>query len=215
MHYPIALFDLDGTIIDSAVGITRSVQYALDSFGIKVDDPRTLVHFVGPPLHLSFQKYYHFDEITAREAVEKYREYYRETGIYESRMYDGIAALIEDAHHQGITLVLATSKPTFFARKILESCGLLPFFDDVFGSNLDLTRSDKAEIIRDVRAQYPQFESAEYVMIGDKEHDIIGAHKNSIDAAGVLWGFGSQEELAYHQPRYIVSEMDGLRAVLG
>jgi phosphoglycolate phosphatase len=214
MNYQIALFDLDGTIINSQIGITKSVQYSLQSFGIIVDEPSTLVHFVGPPLHLSFQKYYGFDDSESRRAVEKYREYYREIGIFESEIYLGMAELLEEIHQNGVTNVLATSKPEVFARQILEHLDIIQYFDGVFGSNLDLTRSDKAEIICDIRVAYPQFEREKYVMIGDKEHDIIGARKNSIDSIGVLWGFGSQAELEYHQPQYIVREIDHLREIL-
>ncbi len=214
MNYPIALFDLDGTIINSQIGITRSVQYSLKHFGITVHEPNTLVHFVGPPLHKSFRKYYDFDEAKSVLAVEKYREYYRENGIFENEIYDGITTLLIELYEKGVKIVLATSKPEVFARQILEHLSIIHVFDGVFGSYLDLTRTDKAEIISDIIRAYPDNKTSEFVMIGDREHDIIGANKNGIDAVGVLWGFGSLAELENHKPKYITSEMSGLRTIL-
>lgn len=214
MNYPIALFDLDGTIINSQIGITKSVQYALQSFGIVEENPETLVHFIGPPLHKSFQKYYDFDEKETRRAVEKYREYYRENGIFENELYSGIRSLLEELYRNSIKIVLATSKPQIFALQIVENMNIIQYFDTVFGSNLDLTRSDKSEIIRDVMKEYPNSQNKKFIMIGDKEHDIIGANKNNIDSVGVLWGFGSKVELETHQPRYIAVEINDLRGIL-
>jgi len=214
MNCLISLFDLDGTIINSQIGITKSVQYSLQSFGIIENNPDSLVHFVGPPLHKSFQKYYGFDEDKSRRAVEKYREYYRENGIFENELYDGIITLLEELQKNNIKVVLATSKPEIFARQILENMNINHYFENVFGSYLDLTRTDKAEIIRDVKSTYSQYNDDSFVMIGDKEHDIIGAKKNNIDSVGVLWGFGTQDELEQHNPRYIARIMSDLHEIL-
>lgn len=214
MNYQIALFDLDGTIINSQIGITRSVQYSLKHFGIEVENPDTLVHFVGPPLHKSFENFYSFDKEKSVLAVEKYREYYREKGIFECEMYSGVHDLLQDLQQKGVKIVLATSKPEFFALQILENINIIHLFDSVYGSNLDLTRSDKAEIIKDILRFYPEYHRNDFIMIGDKEHDIIGANKNSIDSAGVLWGFGSHAELEAHNPKFIVSEMNDIAEIV-
>lgn len=214
MNYQIALFDLDGTIINSQIGITRSVQYSLKHFGIEVENPDTLVHFVGPPLHKSFQNFYSFDTEKSVLAVEKYREYYREKGIFESEMYEGVIHLLEELQQKGVKIVLATSKPEFFARQILENLNIIHLFDSIYGSNLDLTRSDKAEIIQEILRFYPEYHTKDFIMIGDKEHDIIGANKNNIDSVGVLWGFGSHSELENHNPKFIVREMKEIAEIV-
>jgi len=128
--YTNILFDLDGTLTDPKVGITKSVAYALKSFGIVVEDTDSLCKFIGPPLRVSFREYYGFSEDDCNKAVEKYREYFRETGIFENRVYPGIEDLLKNLKQSGKRLFVATSKPTVFAVKILEHFDLIRYFDD-------------------------------------------------------------------------------------
>ena len=140
------LFDLDGTITDSQLGITRSAAYALERFGIHVDDPAALKFFVGPPLHDSFAEHYGFSQEKAVQAVAVYREYYREKGIFENEVYPGIPGLLKDLKENGRTIILATSKPTVFARQILDYFLLSEYFSYISGAELSGVRNNKDEV---------------------------------------------------------------------
>lgn len=193
--YEIILFDLDGTLIDSGEGITNSVIYALKKYGIEVLDRRTLYRFIGPPLHQSFEKFYGFLPEQAKEAVEYYREYYREKGIYENVVYEGVEASLKKLFEAGKTLLVATSKPEAFARQILGHVGLSKYFKHIAGANMDGTRTDKAEVIAYALSLCGDKDVSKALMVGDREHDILGAKAIPVDAAGVLYGYGSYEEL--------------------
>ena len=145
--YKNILFDLDGTLTDPGVGITNSVAHALRKYGITVDDNRELFKFIGPPLHESFEAYYGFSKDEAFTAVEYYREYYRDRGIFENLLYDGIPDLLKFLHSRGHILAVATSKPEIFAKQILDHFTLGKYFTCITGSNLDGTRTKKAEVI--------------------------------------------------------------------
>ena len=187
MAYPPAvLFDLDGTLTDPMEGITKSVQIALHKQGIEVADRRTLCPFIGPSLFESFQKFFSLDEEQAAQAVEDYRAYFSVTGIFENEVYPGIPALLEKLHGSGVYTAIATLKPTVFARRIAERFGLAPFLDCVAGSELGDRHAGKGTIIRQV---------LEGVMVGDRENDIRGAKENGLRALGVLFGYGTGEEL--------------------
>jgi phosphoglycolate phosphatase len=214
LTYSTILFDLDGTLTDPKVGITRSIQHALARFSIEVDDLETLVPFIGPPLAGSFQRHYGFESAQARQAVEYYREYFAETGIFENVVYPDIPELLADLRTTGATLALATSKPTIYAEHILRHFDLRQYFALVAGSNLDGSMTDKAEIIRYVLAHLPDVSRDRAVMVGDREHDIIGARDNAIDALAVAYGFGSTDELRDAQPTAIVPSVARLRAIL-
>lgn len=189
------LFDLDGTLTDSGEGITKSVQYALRSFGIDVEDRKELEVFVGPPLKDSFMRYYSFSEEKAEFAVTKYREYYQDIGLYENRVYDGIEELLCNLKKAGKTLLVATSKPEYFTRKILKHFALDPYFDEVAGAELNGERTEKLEVIQ-YAIQLGNIEDInQAVMIGDRKFDIEAAKKLGMNAIGVLFGFGSREEL--------------------
>lgn len=188
-------FDLDGTLTDSQEGITKSVAYALRHFGIEVEDLTQLNVFIGPPLTDSFIKYYDFTEEKAREAVTIYREYYNATGKFENRVYDGIPQLLEDLQKAGKKLVVATSKPELFAKQILEHFELTKYFDGIYGADMDEKRSRKDEVIAYAMEMLEVADPGRIVMIGDREHDVLGAKKWGIDTIGVLFGFGSREEL--------------------
>ncbi len=212
--YDFILFDLDGTLTDPKPGITRAVQYALARYDIAVSDLDTLTPFIGPPLHQSFTRYYGFDDKQAMDAVAFYREYFSETGLYENAVYPGIPQLLDRLSAANRRLIVATSKPTIYAKRIIEHFQLDSYFTQVVGSDLDLTRVDKALIIADILSEYPDVARDAIVMVGDREHDIIGARAHDLDAIGVSYGYGSLAELQTAGATAIAGTVDELASFL-
>ena len=202
--YDTVLFDLDGTLIESKLGITKSVQYSLSKFGFVENNLNDLEKFIGPPLQGSFQKYYNLNEKESWAAVEYYREYFDKKGIFENNIYDGIPELLNILKSQGKILEIATSKPTYYAKKIIENYKLDSYFAHIVGSHKNLTRISKTEIIEHALSLLRDVNKKKVIMIGDKEHDIIGAKNNNIDSIGVGYGYGSKEELEGARPTYII-----------
>lgn len=192
--YKYLFFDLDGTLTDPAEGITNSVVHALNKWGIEVSDKCELYCFIGPPLSASFKKYYGFSDDEALKCVEYYREYFRDRGIFENRVYGGIPQLLEKLKADGRILVLATSKPEVFAKRILERFDLAKYFDFVAGATLDESRNKKGDVIRYALGLAGVEDLSEVIMIGDREQDVLGAKENHIDSLGVLYGYGDREE---------------------
>jgi len=212
--YTNILFDLDGTLTDPKTGITKSVAYALKSFNIDVKDLDSLCRFIGPPLRVSFRDYYGFSEKDCVKAVEKYREYFRETGLFENKVYPGIENLLKNLKQSGRNLFVATSKPTVFAVRIIEHFNLLQYFDYVAGSELDGSRDSKSDVIKYALQENGLTDLTNVVMVGDREHDVIGAKENNIDVIGVLYGYGDRTELEKAGATYIVETVEGLSELL-
>ena len=208
------LFDLDGTLTDSMVGITSSVQYALEKFGIHVRYLKELIPFIGPPLAESFQKFYGFSKEDAEKAIQYYREYYAPKGIFENEVYEGIPEMLAHLTEAGFTLLVATSKPTVFARKVLKHFGMEDYFSFVGGSELDGSRTKKAEVISYI-LKTCGIEAKEAIMIGDRRHDIEGGKACGLESVGVLYGYGTEQELteagADHIIRTVAELEDYLR----
>ena len=188
-------FDLDGTITDSAPGITGSVRYAMQKLGRAIPDGLDLRCFIGPPLLYGFSTFCALDKEDAERAVSYYRENYRAGGMLDCRVYDGIREALDVLSQSGVTLVLATCKPHEFATRILSHFDLLHYFTFVSGPELDGTRNTKSEVIAYALEKCSIDDPKTVLMIGDRADDVIGAKENGIDCAGVLWGFGSREEL--------------------
>jgi len=204
-NFDIYLFDLDGTLTDPAEGITNSVAYALNKFGITVESREELYKFIGPPLVNSFMEYYGFDKEKAFLAVETYREYFRDKGIFENKLYDDIPLVLEKLQQDGKIIVLATSKPEEFAIKILKHFGLFEYFDLICGATMDEKRSEKSDIIKyALKKLNAPIEKC--VMIGDRCYDILGAKENGIASIGVTYGYGSLEELKNSGADYIIDK---------
>ena len=192
--YQTTLFDLDGTLTDSAPGIIRSVQYALKKYGITEAD-ENLRKFIGPPLIHSFQKFFGFDHDKAMEAVQFYREYFTAGGMFENSVYPGIPELLSDLKNAGKQLLVVTSKPEPFAKQIVEYFGLKEYFDAVCGAAMDETRTKKEEVLAYALSEM-QIDPNSAVMIGDRENDAEAARELGVSCIGVLYGYGSREELA-------------------
>ena len=193
--YKYLLFDLDGTLTDPALGITNSVIYALHKFDIEVSDRSALYKFIGPPLKESFKIYYGFSDGQSDLAVQYYREYFKKYGMFENKVYDGIQDLLLQLKSKGKSLIVATSKPEAFANKILQHFNLYDYFDFVAGATMNNSRNKKADIIQYALENCNISEKSSAVMIGDREHDIIGAKENGLDSIGVLFGYGTYDEL--------------------
>lgn len=189
------LFDLDGTLTDSGPGITNSVMYALGRFGISVEDHSELYRFIGPPLLSSFKEFYGFDDSTAKKAVEYYREYYSDKGIFENTVYNGIPELLKQISGSGRKSALATSKPEKFAVQILDHFGLSQYFSNITGASMTEARTEKTELISIALSSLNIKDKSSAVMIGDRRFDIYGAAANDIASIGVLYGYGSHKEL--------------------
>lgn len=213
-QYNYLLFDLDGTITDSATGITRCVEYALNYFGIQVSDLHDLLPFIGPPLLDSFKEFYHFTDEQAVIATEKYRERYKDKGIYENELYPGIEELLVQARQNGKTVILATSKPEIFARRILDYFKLSDYFSFIAGSGLDGSLHTKTDVINYILQSNNITDLSRVVMIGDRKHDIIGAKNVGIDSIGVLYGFGDYDELSEAGATHIIKDIAELRNLL-
>lgn len=207
------LFDLDGTLTDPGEGITNSVAHALRRSGLEPPAREALYPFIGPPLMDSFRRFYGFSDEQARRAVECYREYYRDRGIFENRLYSGIPELLAALRQAGCRLVLATSKPEAFAVQILEHFGIVEDFFLMAGAAMDESRTRKDEVIayalRRAGAAPEQCR-----MIGDREYDVLGAKAHGIPAIGVLYGYGSREELEHAGAAAIAASVQELRALL-
>ncbi len=193
--YQHILFDLDGTLTDPGEGITRAVRYALEKCGCRAPEKEALYSFIGPPLMESFERFCGFTGPQAQTAVNYYREYYKDQGIFENVPYPGVAELLRLLQSRGKNLLVATSKPEVFAIRILDHFGLSGHFSFVAGSNLDGSRVKKAEVIEHALALGGIADRKSTLMIGDREHDILGAKTAEIDVLGVLYGYGSREEL--------------------
>ena len=213
--YDIILFDLDGTLTDPGEGITNSVAYALKKYGIEVENKKDLLKFIGPPLYDSFRMYYGFSEEKSREAIAFYREYYSVKGIYECKLYDGIPELLKSLRDAGKTVILATSKPDFFAEMVLEHYGILKYFDFVGGASADeKTRGTKEAVIAYIFEELNIQKRENVVMVGDRHYDVNGAKEFSIDSIGVLFGFGDREELETAGATYIAADIDEIKKIL-
>lgn len=206
------LFDLDGTLTDPMLGITRSVQYALKKFGIIEEDLWNLTKFIGPPLVDSFKRFYGFSKDQALEAVLFYREYFAPVGKFENKVYEGIEQMLKELKEHGLTLAVATSKPEVFATDILEHFELSRYFDYIGGALLN-GRTDKAEVISYV-LEHVDSQKEEIVMVGDREHDVLGAKKNGLFCVGVLYGYGNETELSNAGAGHIVKTVEELKEYL-
>ena len=213
-QYKYLLLDLDGTITDSETGITRCVEYALNHFGIQVDDLRELSPFIGPPLLDSFKDFYNFTDEQAAIAVEKYRERYEKKGILENKLYPGIGEFLAEARLKDKIVILATSKPEIFAKRILDYFELSNYFSFVAGSGLDGSLHTKTDVIDYILQSNKIIDLSSVVMIGDRKHDIIGAKNVGIDSVGVLYGFRDYKELSEAGADYIVEDIPALRKLL-
>lgn len=211
------LFDLDGTLTDPKIGITTCVQYALKAFGIEEPDLDKLEPFIGPPLAQSFMDFYGFDEEKANVAVEKYRERFKDTGIFENEVYAGIPQMLKKLKTRGIRLGVASSKPEEFVERILEHFGMREYFDVVVGSNLDGSRTAKQEVLQEALRRFEKKGSVDkrkVFMIGDRKYDVEGAHAVGIECVGVTFGYGGMEELMEAHADYIVRSVEELRRFL-
>ncbi len=206
MGFQNILFDLDGTLTDSGPGIINSVAYALDKMGIDFDR-NNLSRFVGPPLWDSFEIFCGLTKTEADQAVSCYREYYADRGIFENTVYPGIVELLDNLTQSGKSLFVATSKPEHFAKIVLDHFDLSKYFQFIGGSEMGGGRATKSEVITYV-LEKGKINAADSVMVGDREHDIIGAKANNLKSIGVLFGYGSKEELLKAGADYICGTAD-------
>jgi phosphoglycolate phosphatase len=196
---PLVLLDLDGTLMDSAPGITASAAHAYRALGLPVPDGATLRSFVGPPITDSFPAHGVPPE-RVDEAVAAYRAVYTDGGMYDAAVFDGVPDALRELRAAGCTLAVATSKPEVFAQPICERFGLTPLLDAVFGAPLDEATSTKADVIERALAtlDLPRPGSpgaGPVLMVGDREHDVHGAAVHAIDCLGVAWGYAPDGEL--------------------
>ena len=187
------LFDLDGTLTDSAEGIINCMKHALTAMGREIPDDMN--RFLGPPLYESFDKFCGMNEEEVLEAVRIFRERYSTVGLFENRVYDGIPEMLERLSQGGKQLYVATSKPEVYAKRILDKFGLSRYFPVIGGADINGTRNNKWEVIEYVLERAGITDRSGVLMIGDRRQDVLGAHKTGLKCLGTLWGYGPIEEL--------------------
>lgn len=214
MRYENLLFDLDGTITDPKEGITKSVQYALEQMGLPVDRVDKLEAFIGPPLRDSFREMYGVDDEGILVAIEHYRKRYEEKGIFEAKVHEGMADLLRDLHADGRRMAVATNKPWEFAERIVEHFGLAEYFTFVSGAELSGERGTKDLVVAWALEHLPGATGENTLMVGDHAIDVNGAREHAIETVGVLYGYGTNEEIEKAKPKHIAETVADLRAIL-
>lgn len=208
------LFDFDGTLFDSKIGILNAVKYAMTLEGVKKFDDKTLEAFIGPPLYYSFQKHYNISDEKLDETVVTFRKYYAKQGYKETEVYSGVIKMLDDLKAQGKTLAIATAKPTLYAKQILEIFEMTHYFDSIQGS---LTKGElfpKDRIIGTVLKELEIFDNEDCVMIGDTIYDIKGAQTHNIQTVGVTYGYGKEKDLRDARANKIVHSVEELKTFL-
>lgn len=205
------LFDLDGTLINSAEGITGGVEYALEALGYPPLPYEIREKFIGPPLRGSFQKYCGVSEEEAERLLETYRVYYAERGVYETKPYQGIPALLEKLKKAGKELFVATAKPTKYSRIILEKWELAHYFEEIVGAGFDKNFDSKDKIIA---LAVSMAKGKNILMVGDTVFDVEGARANGLPTLGVLYGFGDKEAFLRTKPEYLAETVEEIGELL-
>ncbi len=200
------LFDLDGTLTNPYMGITNSIMYALGEMGRDIPPREELKSFIGPPLYDEFRRKFDMSHEEATEAVRLYRVYYPEKGLYENELIDGTEQLLAALKMRQRKICLATCKPEPYAREILRHFGIDGYFDIIGAAALDGSVSTKAQVLRQVMLKTGSA-CEECVLIGDRMHDIIGAHEVGMKCAAVRVGFGTDEEFNEYGADYIIDTL--------
>lgn len=207
MKFANLLFDLDGTLTDPKVGITSGIRHALARLEVEVPHADDLHEWIGPPLKSQFGKFLNsIDDALLDEAVAHYRSYFSVTGLYENTVYDGVDQVLATLKNHGFRIFLATSKPRVFAERILDHFGLGRYFDHIHGSELDGRLVDKRDLVRHI-LETEHLDPAETLIIGDREHDVIGGKANGIFTVSITYGYGSSEELQAAEPDRILNSL--------
>lgn len=214
MQYDLLLFDLDGTLVDTAEGVLKSVIHALDAFGIEVDDMQTLMPFMGPPLSCSFRTFYGFSEEEAQRAVNIYRQRYSDKGQFECHVFPSVPEMLAKLRERGHRLCVATSKPEPYALAILERLGIAGLFDEIVGSDFAETLKTKSDVIEEVFRRTGITDRSRVLMIGDRKYDILGAKESGIDCLGVYMGYAEPGELENAGATYLANGADGMEKIL-
>ena len=213
MKYEYILFDLDGTLTDPEKGITKSFQYALEFYGIHETDRMKLRSIIGPSLRGSFVRF-GVAEADVEEAMVKYRERFGTVGLFENAVYEGVKEMLAQVKATGAKVALATAKPTLYAVQIMEHYGLAPYFDYMLGSEMDGRRGEKVEVVRDVLAHFGNPDPTACAMVGDRRYDMEGAKACGLDGVGVLYGYGTREELEAAGATYLAETVSDLADLL-
>ena len=202
----IFLFDLDGTIIDSSKGITNAVKYSLNILGYEIPNQEILNKFIGPPLEDSFERYFGMDEVICNKAIKYFKKYYESQGMYELRIYDDLEELLSKLSKK-YRLYVATSKDEKNANKIIKNLKIDKYFNYIAGASLEDGRSRKEDVIEYlIKKEEKNIQNSKMFMIGDTKFDIIGANANQMKSIGVLYGFGTREELEKENATFIVEK---------
>ena len=212
MGVKFALFDLDGTLTDPKEGITRSAAHALRHFGIQAD-PNNLTFFIGPPLYESFERF-GIPEDRMEEAIAAFREYFEPRGWMENVPYPGIEGTLERLQGAGISLILATSKPEKFAKRIMERFDLAKYFTLLCGAPMDERRAAKSAVVARALREAGVADPSQALMVGDRRHDVEGARANGLATVGVLWGYGTREELEAAGAKYLAEDLAQMEEIL-
>lgn len=211
--YKFIAFDLDGTLTDPEAGLTSGFAYALTKMGLPYEDKKSLCRFIGPPLKRELCSVYNLSDSDGEECVRLFREYFSVYGWWDNRLYDGIPEMLEKLKADGKVLVLATSKPEVFAKKILRLFDIEKYFDFVGAATLDHSRVEKTEILEYALAAVGA-EKKSSILIGDRIYDAIGAKSAGIDSIGVLWGHGAKAEIESADFTYMASRVSDIIKIL-
>ncbi len=207
------IFDLDGTLTESGTGIKNSVRYTLQHYGLPMEDEESLNRYVGPPLMVSFRDYMKFPDEEIPEAIEVYRKYFVQYGMFQNQVYEGIRELLDGLQSADKRMFIATGKPTVYAKQILEHFDLAKYFECVCGIGLDEAATEKDELITQV-LEFAHLAPEDCVMIGDRKFDMMGANKVGVIPIGVTYGYGSREELKTAGAHTIVDSVKQLQELL-
>ena len=213
MRYTHLFFDLDGTLTQSEFGIIKAASYALSKFGIEETDRSKLLRFIGPPLYYSFDKYYGIPQAKLDEAVEYFRDKYDNEGYKDAPVFDGMMQVLADLKKAGADLTIVTSKPEYMADKVVKHSGLDEHFSRIVGPGMEMMNPDKADLIR--RAiQVTGADPSKVLMVGDRHYDIDGAVTAEVDSIGVLYGYGSEDELRKAGATYLAATVQDIYRIV-
>jgi len=213
-EYKYVAFDLDGTLTDPEGGLTSGFAYALTKMGIEYGDKKNLRRFIGPPLKAEFRRVYSLTDEEAEECVRLFREYFSVYGWWDNKLYRGVPEMLSSLKTSGKKLLLATSKPEVFAKKILRLFDIEKYFDFIGAATLDHTRVEKSEVLDYSLKSIGAEDRGACILVGDRVYDAEGAVACGIDSIGVLYGHGSEEEIRASGFTYIASTVSDISKIL-